>query len=108
MNKKRIANKDAADYVAKRVEFDGSNLLARWESDYGVCTKYVVYSYGYHFPLLVYADDMWFETTSKFSVSTSRQLSQCRQRLPETRKCDRNALRLVIQHGVCGLALVNN
>ena len=100
---KRIANKDAADYVAKRVEFDGSNLLARWEG-----AKYVVYSYGYHFPLLVYADDIWFETSSKFSVSTSKQLSQCRQRLPETRKCDRNALRLVVQHGVCVLALTTN
>ena len=103
MNKKRIANKDAADYVAKRVEFDGSNLLARWEG-----AKYVVYSYGYHFPLLVYADDMWFETTSKFSVSTSRQLSQCRRGLPETRKYNRDALRLVIQHGVCGLTLTTN
>ncbi len=100
---KKIANRDAADYVAKRVEFDGSNLLARWEG-----AKYVVYSYGYHFPLLVYADDIWFETSSKFSVSTSKQLSQCRQRLPETRKCGRNTLRLVVQHGVCGLALTTN
>ena len=68
-----IANKQARTYVARRSLFKGSNLFSEMRGN-----AYVVYSYGYHFPLLVYAGSTWYENSDKYSASTSRHLSLAR------------------------------
>lgn len=70
-----IANKNARPYVQARKPFRGSNTEAVW---HGASRRYVVYSYGVHWPLFIYdeAQGVWFENAGKYSQSTSRQHSQ--------------------------------
>ena len=76
---KRIANKDARDYVRRGEPFQGSNLFGEYDdSDEGSNTPYVVYSYGHHFPMFIYLGNSWYENSDKYSVSTSKQQSQAR------------------------------
>ena len=75
----RIANKNAQEYVDRAEPFKGSNLFGEYEdSDEGSNTPYVVYSYGYHFPMFIYLGNSWYENSDKYSVSTSKQQSQAR------------------------------
>ena len=69
----KIANNKARQYVTDKVEFDGSNTFGRW---YG--KVYVVFSYGFHFPMFACIDGEWFENNEKYSVSTSKQQTQLR------------------------------
>ena len=71
----RVANKDAWIEVAGKREFEGSNMWAQWENN-----LYVVYSYGFHFPMYAYdlAMDEWVGNKDKYSSSTTRQQSQAR------------------------------
>lgn len=75
MSRIRIRNSEAAYYVTKFVDFQGSNLYST-HTDHG----YVVYSYGPHWPLLVavYCGGrlLWFANADKYSRSTSRHLKQ--------------------------------
>ena len=76
---KRIANKIARAFVQKAEPFQGSNLFGEYDdSDEGSNTPYVVYSYGYHFPMFIYLNNIWYENSDKYSVSTSKQQSQAR------------------------------
>ena len=74
---KRIANKNAQEYVNRAEPFQGSNLFGEYDdSDEGSNTPYVVYSYGYHFPMFIYLNNIWYENSDKYSVSTSKHQSQ--------------------------------
>ena len=66
-------NKKSRNLVESLKEFKASNLFA--ENKYGV---YTVYSYGRHWPLFVNKSGKWYGNISKYSVSTSKQQSQCR------------------------------
>ena len=67
-----IANRDASVYVDKRVTFKGSNIFSEWKND-----KYIVYSYGKHFPMYIYKGGVWYANGQKYSASTSRHQSHC-------------------------------
>ena len=71
---KQIANKRARQYVQNLELFKGSNLFSETLGDY-----YVVYSYGYHYPMLVHnkKTDQWYRNKDRYSVTTSKQLGQC-------------------------------
>jgi hypothetical protein len=79
---KRIANKNAQDCVRLLVPFQGSNLFGEYIHDkkeaerFGWHNPYVVYSYGYHFPMFIFINGHWYENSDKYSVSTSKQQSQ--------------------------------
>ena len=79
---KRIANKIARAFVQKAEPFQGSNLFGEydhveeWEGVIGWQNPYVVYSYGYHFPMFIFLSGQWFENSDKYSVSTSKHQSQ--------------------------------
>lgn len=69
----RVANNNCRDFVVKRIPFKGSNLFAEKHQNY-----YVVYSYGYHFPIYM-CDEVnarWFENSDKYSCTTSKHQSQ--------------------------------
>jgi hypothetical protein len=70
---RKIANKDARQYVKARKVFHGSNIFAEIRSN-GI---YVVWSYGYHWPLFVHTQGMWFENSEKYSQTTSVHRSKC-------------------------------
>lgn len=88
---KRISNKQAREYVQRTEEFKGSNLSAEWKGK-----LYIVTSYGWY-PLLVFdrLSGTWFENSTKYSPSTSRQLSNCHPWF-ETVKLDREAINRLV------------
>ena len=55
--------------VQNKESFQGSNLFGQWmtkrDQPY---SRYVVYSYGYHWPLFVYENGVWYENADKFRL----------------------------------------
>jgi len=98
LKKVNTSNKYASDFVTKREPFKASNTFGQWVTE----GLYVVYSYGYHFPMYAYDADnhMWFENTDKFSRSTSKQQSQLR---PDTRssviQLNTSFMKILVQAG---------
>lgn len=75
-----MANKTTLNEAKYEVEalneFEGSSIFAKDMSD----ALYVVYSYGYHFPMYVFdrAIRKWIGNSSKYSTTTSKHQSKCR------------------------------
>ena len=78
MNTKQVANSKCRFLVQSRLPFKGSNLWGENIPTWDKQQQYVVLSYGYHFPLYIYANDMWFENEDGYSRSTARHKSQAR------------------------------
>ena len=72
----RIANQEGSGYVERRQIFRGSHTFS--EEKNGV---YVVYSYGYHFPMYAYIKGIWFANKDRYSRSTSKQQGQFHPRV---------------------------
>jgi hypothetical protein len=88
---KIITNREASRYVTDRVEFKNrpgsitearpaSTLYARWHGGSTPSDRYVVYSYGTHWPLYIYdaLSTSWFANSGKYSRTTSRHYQQAR------------------------------
>ena len=75
----RVANKNAGQYVDELKIFEGSNTFSELKVQYDD-KLYVVFSYGYHFPMYVYdyQAGIWVGSNDRYSMSTSRHQSQCR------------------------------
>lgn len=89
-----IANKNARAYVERCEPFKGSNLWAEQRGSF-----YVVFSYRCSWPLLAFNGTRWYLNTQRYSVSTSRHLSQCRplkHGALEPIECDTAELRRLI------------
>jgi hypothetical protein len=86
----RIANKNASGYISQRIDFEGSNIFSKNltteingnQDNNGnniyreKLNSYIVYSYGYHFPMFIYINNKWFENSDKYSRTTSKQQAQ--------------------------------
>ncbi len=92
----RIANKNASGYVRRRREFKGSNLFGTYLDD-----RYVVYSYGEHWPLFVHINGAWFENQDKYSRTTSKQKRQAHPDA-DTVKLSTEQMISVAQKGIVG------
>lgn len=88
---KRISNKNARKSVQIRTEFKGNNTYGMWHSD----NKYVVYSYGSHFPLFVWYHGVWYENSDKYSTTTSKHRTQLHP-LTDTVKYNTHLLKQII------------
>ena len=86
---KRIANKNARQYVNELKDFKGSynknathnaSIFASNIKCYLCKGLYIVYSYGYHFPMYIYDKQtgIWVGSKDKYSSSTTRHQSDCR------------------------------
>ena len=69
--KKSVSNINARPLVQSCTPFKGSNTFAEYIN--GV---YVVFSYGYHFPLFAKIGEQWYKNSDKYSTSTSKQSTQ--------------------------------
>jgi hypothetical protein len=76
--------REAGRLVRYRDEFTGNNVYGRWHSSDADHLperhrRYVVYSYGTHFPMYIYDEDTgsWFGNIDKYSVTTSRHQTTC-------------------------------
>ena len=78
----KISNSRCRAYVQRHKPFKGSNLYAT-PIDKGTDNhRYVVYSYGEHFPLLIYTRGCWFENEDRPSRTTSRHRTQAHPLCP--------------------------
>lgn len=68
----KVTMKQAAALVASRKPFKANSAFAENSR------HYVVYSYGYHWPLLAYINGRWYENSDKASVTTSKHLTLLR------------------------------
>lgn len=70
------SNKEADKYTTEREPFKGSNTWGSWVTE----NLYVVFSYGHHFPIYAWDEElgMWFGNKDKYSRSTTRHQSQLR------------------------------
>ena len=85
MSKKRVANKDIDTYIDKLEIVEGSNIFTENsgklpdnpETDDNL---YIVYSYGWHFPMYIHCRqaNLWYGNSDRFSISTSKHQSQAR------------------------------
>lgn len=76
---KRINGRTARPYVQRTEPFRNSNsqLYAEWldaSHSENNNSRYVVYSYGPHWPLFIYVPQVgtWFENKEKYGTTTSR------------------------------------
>lgn len=121
----RIPNTRARAYVQARKPFKGSNTFAFWQrcvapaGDHpasGVITLshvYVVYSYGFHWPLFIYEpgeeqsdDGAWYENAERYSVTTSKHHSQLHPLPPagqEPLLMSRDNMRTLARYGIAGV-----
>jgi len=96
----RVANKSARRYVQNLKEFEGSNTFAVWKEHPAWGKKrYVVYSYGVHWPLFIYEDGKWYENADKYSVSTSKQHGQLHPHC-ETEKHSVEDMKSIAYYGI--------
>lgn len=70
----RTSNRNSAQFAHKLHNFTANNLHGINQSKF-----YIVYSYGWY-PLFLYeySTGIWYENSTKYSVSTSKQKSQVR------------------------------
>jgi hypothetical protein len=95
----KTSNSACRRYVEKCLPFIGSNLAAVWVSQ-----RYIVYSYGPHWPLFIYEQvtDTWYANSDKFSRSTSRHYSQAHP-LVEMVMLSVEDMKAVVRGGSVGL-----
>ena len=67
----RVANSNARAYVQQRKPFRGNNTSGVY-----INGRYVVYSYGAHWPMFVHDNDRWFANSDRYSCTTSKHRSQ--------------------------------
>ena len=71
----RTSNIKCSELVNKKIEFKANNIFSEHiKKD----KLYIVYSYGYHFPIYIKYKNTWYENSDKYSVTTSKQQSQAR------------------------------
>ena len=77
-NAERVTNREARKYVQEKKSFTGNNLYGRTHSasEHVLNSRYVVTSYGDHWPLFIYEDGQWFENNDRNSVTTGKHRSQ--------------------------------
>lgn len=75
--RERVANNRMRGMVIGQVPFTNANgtVFGEWHED---PRCYVVYSYGFHFPMYVWMEGQWYGNESSYSRTTSKHQSQCR------------------------------
>lgn len=67
----KTSNQKCRQFVQAKTPFKANNLFGEVYNN-----NYVVYSYGYHFPLFAFINGEWYENKDKYSVSTSKRQGQ--------------------------------
>ncbi len=70
-------NRQSVDLIRARREFHTGNKTIFAQVDHA--GRYVVYSYGRHFPMAVYVDGRWIVNSDRYSVTTTRHQGYVRQ-----------------------------
>ena len=107
----RTSNSKARLLVNGLTDFTGSNTFAETNAptDTRPTYLYVVYSYGYHFPMYIAewfegGTPTWYENTDKYSQSTTRQQSHTRPSSP-TIPMTTEQMKRLSRHGIVGVVV---
>lgn len=100
MGTPNVSNKNARGHVKLRMDFNGSNLYGRTTKD---GERYVVFSYGPHYPMLVYDKGVWYMNSDKYSSSTSKHRSQVHP--GEVVWMETEKMRALAVYGIVGVAV---
>jgi hypothetical protein len=78
---KGLTNRQMREHVQNKQSFINGNKTCFAEYHHG-SGVYVVYSYGYHYPMYAFEPqlDVWFINTAKSSRTTARHKSHCHPR----------------------------
>ena len=71
----KTTNNQCSELVTNKIEFKANNIFSEYIKEDKL---YIVYSYGYHFPMYVKYKNTWYENSDKYSITTSKQQSQAR------------------------------
>ena len=96
----KVANRDARGHVQRREAFRGSNVFGYWWFD---TPRYVVSSYGDHFPMFIWEAGVWYENIDKYSITTSKHKTQTHP-LEDTLPMTWNNMVVLMHHGIAGVA----
>ena len=106
MSKKRVANKDISEYIDKLEVVEGSNIFTENsgklpDNPTTDDNLYIVYAYGWHFPMYIYCRqaDLWYGNSDKYSASTSKHQSQARPTQPITQWLTTQEMKDMVRHG---------
>ena len=88
----KTTNAKCSKFVEEKIPFKANNIFAEKTSE----GNYIVYSYGYHFPIYAFVDGVWYENSDKYSVSTSKQQTQARPSVEVLNKVNTNTLKALI------------
>jgi len=109
-----VSNNKARAKVQELIPFKGSNTFAEYTEPQGdtLTHRYVVYSYGYHFPMFIAEwldgqEPQWYENADKYSRSTSKQFSQLNPHVP-TSCYNTEQMKRIAQSGMAGLAVLGD
>jgi len=108
MKSVKTSNIKCRQFVQSRQPFTANNLFAVHlpaQPDLNLTERYVVYSYGTHFPLFVHQSGVWFENQDRYSVTTSKHRSQSHPHYP-TQPMTTGAMRRIVEDGIAGLAVL--
>ena len=107
-------------YVDNLQTFNAGNVFAvnyPVTDDTGLDTRYVVYSYGWHWPLYIKEGVQWYVNSDRYSITTSKHMSQfmpselSRRNQPlgtpvptyNTMTCEQ--MLVIAEHGIAGMVL---
>jgi len=104
----KTSNTKCRALVQARKPFHANNLFGDYlegREDLNLTPRYVVYSYGTHFPLFINQDGIWFENQDRYSPTTSKHKSQAH---PHTNTVPMTtaAMRRIVIDGIAGLAVL--
>ena len=111
----KTSNKACRSQVQQRNAFTASNIFAEYvtrnaDGSTPHTCRYVVYSYGKHFPMYIYEGGAWYANIDKYSPSTSRHQSQAN---PCVGQATHTAppipmttpqMQVIVRYGIAGLA----
>ena len=80
MSKAKIANYQASSHTRNKQPFMGSNLFAEWRTGKDGHARYVVFSYGNHWPLYIWdaTTEQWYANFSRYGMTTSKHFTLAR------------------------------
>ena len=107
----KTSNKDCRTLVQQRNAFTANNIFAEYVTrnadgqPLDTC-RYVVYSYGKHFPMYIYEGGAWYANCDKYSPSTSRHQSQANPCLGQSEPIPMTTeqMHTIVRYGIAGLA----
>jgi len=67
--------------------------------------RYIVYSYGTHWPLWIREEGVWYENVSVYGVTTSKHKTQTNPHVESSTPMEAQAMITIANHGIVGLSL---